>query len=122
MLSTLVVKTTALIVMAVVLGALTAIFKWIADVLTITDFETVNGPILYISKEDIGKDRVQIDNNRNRLLSVKYVSKTGDHSLAYFKVPANLAGITDSSKKAIICKTARRASIGFKQMLDYQIH
>ena len=98
------------LVIAMLAGFLLALFNNIADLFTITDFETMHGPIICIPKDQVKTTLEENNAYRTTILSVTYTDTNGNKQHTYLRAPANLMGMTDSSKQALVKKALRRDS------------
>lgn len=105
---------------AIVVGIFAAFYKNVGDIITLTDFESINGPILHLSKEDMVKNKITIDGVRNKLLSVVFVTSTGKQEVAYFKASSNLMSHTERLQREIIKRSVKRSCKEFKSLSEFK--
>lgn len=98
------------LIIAVLFGFLLAVLNNITDLFTITDFESIHGPIICIPHEKIQKTMDENNGLRNTILSVTYTDIDGNKKHTYLRAPINIMSMTDSSKKSLLTKALRRAN------------
>ena len=104
---------------AVLAGALLAIANNIADIFTIIDFESINGPIIRIPKDNLESAMHNNNRLRNMVIAVTYHDKQGIKQMTYLQTPVNFMSVGASSQESLLLKALRRNNEKPRGLIKY---